>query len=982
MPIQPTIYFDVSDLLHYLRGNTAVSGIQRVQCEIIRNMSDVGQMEQVRFVVLDEAGAPSLIDTAALLDFIEHVRSDTVARAELDDRLDALFNRVTPSFIRPHDIFLTIGAFWSVRGVGPLLQALKNSGVIIGIYIHDIFNITDPDYFKGRDSRIFIKSFVEAVTFADIILTTSEFNKASLIKHMASRNLQPLPVHVVPLAQELSIPAIDGNVSSIVADIANSEFVLCVGTIEVRKNPTYLFNIWKLMIRSGRTAIPRLVFVGRSGWLVQDLMEQLEACNYLDGKIVILHDVTDVELALLYRRCLLTMFPSWAEGWGLPVGESLAHGKICITSKAGAVPEVAGELADYLDPYNARDGLEVLLRYLDDPELRRRREREIAHHFKPRSWRKVAENFLNSAQVLADQIQPFEGVAAIKLPPNTYLRISSDAAAMPLNAMNGELSADLICISGWQQPEIWGVRAKEPVTVLRFRGHAPAGTRIYLIMHLISACSDLLRIRISSGSGAETEVSLEGWSDKLAVLPCAVEPDDLVSVCMSMVGSGAGASEDAAVRYWGLNGILYFEPERLGGEVLKHLTNSHSPRQTRRLVPATLGGQPDLSERFAHRDRVPLIPAAPLDNKHCAASLDAFLHSADSYWRPPRLSTSYCDAPIFADHEDRQIFYNGLGCKIGMVTDHVTLIRRSDQFVSMSRFTEGSVFDRSGVSRAFGYLEKPSSPIAWLSGEAGRIWTSEKWLAAAPFYDKSYAVFYNGNLHNYYHWMTEGILSLDILSRGMGPNSDLHIALPKSMDINAVFDHRESLRAMGLDQYPIFEVEANLIKVREAIWVESDLLESMPASSLKDFQRRVAARYAGLGRRRNRRLLVARRGSTRKIHNIKQVEAFLSKYNFETVYLEGMKVTDQIMLFQSAEFVIGVHGAGLANLLFCEPGTKVIEFMPFVEMRPFMWLISEKLDLVHGMQFCVAAGGQGFQAAVDVDIGKLQALYRMVDAHC
>ena len=138
MPIQPTIYFDVSDLLHYLRGNTAVSGIQRVQCEIIRNMSDVGQMEQVRFVVLDEAGAPSLIDTAALLDFIEHVRSDTVARAELDDRLDALFNRVTPSFIRPHDIFLTIGAFWSVRGVGPLLQALKNSGVIIGIYIHDI----------------------------------------------------------------------------------------------------------------------------------------------------------------------------------------------------------------------------------------------------------------------------------------------------------------------------------------------------------------------------------------------------------------------------------------------------------------------------------------------------------------------------------------------------------------------------------------------------------------------------------------------------------------------------------------------------------------------------------------------------------------------------------------------------------------------------------------------------------------------------
>ncbi len=980
MPIQPTIYFDVSDLLQYLRGNTAVSGIQRVQCEIIRNMPDVGQMEQVRFVVLDKVGAPRLIDTAALLDFIEHVRSDTVTRAQLDDRLDALFNRVAPSFIRPDDIFLTIGAFWSVRGVGPLLQALRNSGVIVGIYIHDIFNITDPDYFKGRDSRIFIKGFVEAVTFANFILTTSEFNKASLIKHMASRNLQPLPVHVVPLAQELSISATDGNVSSIVADIANSEFVLCVGTIEVRKNPTYLFNIWKLIIRSGRTAMPRLVFVGRSGWLVQDLMEQLEACNYLDGKIVVLHDVTDVELALLYRKCLLTMFPSWGEGWGLPVGESLAHGKISITSKAGAIPEVAGELADYIDPYNARNGLEVLLRYLDDPERRRGREREIARHFKPRSWRKVAEDVLNSAQALADQIRPVEGVAAIKLPPNTYLRINSDAAAMPLNATDGQLSADLICISGWRQPEIWGVWAKAPVTVLRFRAHASAGTRIHLIMRLMSGSSDLRRIRISSGSGAETEVSLEGWSDKLAVLPCAVEPGDLVSVRMSMVSTGAGASEDAAVRYWGLNGILYFEPGRLGGEALERLTVSHS--STRHLMQPAPADQPDPSQSFAHRGLIPLVPAAPLDDKRRAASLDAFPHSADSYWQSPSSSKSYRDAPIFADHADRQVFYNALDCEIGAVADHIRLIRRSDQYVSMSRFTEGSVFDRSGASRGLGYLQKPPSPVAWLSREADRIWTSEKWLTAAPCYEKSYLIFFNGNLHNYYHWMTEGILSLDILSRAIGPDPNLNIALPKSMDINAVFDHRESLGVLDLDRYNIVEVAANLIKVREAIWVDNPDVKTMPVSCLKDFQQRVAARYADAGGQRNRRLLVARRWSTREIHNIEQVQAFLSKYDFETVYLEGMRVVDQILLFQSAEFVIGPHGAALTNLLFCEPGTKVIEFMPSVEMRPFFWLISEKLDLVYGMQFCAAAGGQGFQAAIDVDIGKLQALYRMVDAHC
>jgi capsular polysaccharide biosynthesis protein len=243
-------------------------------------------------------------------------------------------------------------------------------------------------------------------------------------------------------------------------------------------------------------------------------------------------------------------------------------------------------------------------------------------------------------------------------------------------------------------------------------------------------------------------------------------------------------------------------------------------------------------------------------------------------------------------------------------------------------------------------------------------------------------VFFNGNLHNYYHWMAEGLLSLDILSRAIGPDADLRIALPKSMDINAVFDHRQSLQATGLDRYQIIEVAADLIHVREAIWVDGDdFVRSVPAPCVKDFQQRLAAKYAAARGPRDKRLLVARRGPTRKMHNIEQVQALLSKYEFETVYLEGMSIVDQIMLFQRAEFVIGAHGAGLTNLLFCEPGTKVIEFMPLAEVRPFYWLISEKLGLVHGMQFCTAAEGQGFQAAIAIDIDKLEALYGMLDAH-
>jgi capsular polysaccharide biosynthesis protein len=321
--------------------------------------------------------------------------------------------------------------------------------------------------------------------------------------------------------------------------------------------------------------------------------------------------------------------------------------------------------------------------------------------------------------------------------------------------------------------------------------------------------------------------------------------------------------------------------------------------------------------------------------------------------------------------------------QIGGISDCLKLIKRSDQFVSMSRFTNGSVFDRSGVSRAFGHLHvfPPSELPPWLSNEADDLWVAEESLATAPCYEHSFLIFSDGSLRNYFHWLVEGLLSLDVLSRALGPNSNLKIALPKSSDIDVLIDHRETLRAVGLDKYEIVEVEANLIRVQEAIWVDNHNVDAMPALCLKDFQQRVSALYAGLRGPRNRRLLVARRGPTRTIHNIGQVQSFLSRYGFETVYLEGMSMVDQIVLFQSAELIISPHGAGLANLLFCEPGTKVIELTPSIEMRQYFWLISEKLDLVHALQFCATVPDQNFDAALNVDIRKLQALLRMVDAH-
>jgi glycosyltransferase involved in cell wall biosynthesis len=157
--------------------------------------------------------------------------------------------------------------------------------------------------------------------------------------------------------------------------------VLFVSTIEPRKNHRLLVQIWRRLIeRHGADAVPALVFAGQIGWLVDDLLSELAASHYLDGKIVLAGALADEELRQAYRSCLFTVFPSLCEGWGLPIEESLVQGKFCVASNRTAIPEAGGDLIDYFDPSNDDDALAKIERLLLDPaylgRLRSRTDRQ------------------------------------------------------------------------------------------------------------------------------------------------------------------------------------------------------------------------------------------------------------------------------------------------------------------------------------------------------------------------------------------------------------------------------------------------------------------------------------------------------------------------------------------------------------------------------------------------------------------------------
>jgi glycosyltransferase involved in cell wall biosynthesis len=126
-------------------------------------------------------------------------------------------------------------------------------------------------------------------------------------------------------------------------------FALTVGTFEIRKNHRLLIDLWHELVADPGFDLD-LVIVGMPGWRVDDVIARLEASPLFGTRIFWLRRLPDAALSWLYDNCHVMLFPSFYEGWGLPVVEALQHGRPVIASNRGATPEAGLGAALLLDP--------------------------------------------------------------------------------------------------------------------------------------------------------------------------------------------------------------------------------------------------------------------------------------------------------------------------------------------------------------------------------------------------------------------------------------------------------------------------------------------------------------------------------------------------------------------------------------------------------------------------------------------------------
>jgi glycosyltransferase involved in cell wall biosynthesis len=291
------------------------------------------------------------------------------------------------------DWFINLGASWDMPYDPAFLAQLRAGQVRFGLMVYDLIPELFPEWaLRGTDGayRAWLRDTVPA---ADAVFTISDCTASDLRRCLtaAGKNV-PTPV-VLPVGSIAPVDTLD-----LPSPIPN-QYVLLVSTMEIRKNHLLMFRVWRQLLETmPAEQVPDLVFAGKVGWLTEDFRQQLNNCNWLNGKIKFLASPSEPELAALYRHCLFTVFPSFYEGWGLPVSESLTFGKTVAASNRSSIPEAGGSFCAYFNPDNLDDAYGTIAKLILVPAAREKLETHIANNFNPPTWQDTATALL---QILA-----------------------------------------------------------------------------------------------------------------------------------------------------------------------------------------------------------------------------------------------------------------------------------------------------------------------------------------------------------------------------------------------------------------------------------------------------------------------------------------------------------------------------------------------------------------------------------------------------
>lgn len=382
-----TVYLDVSNLLE----QTFLTGIQRVVREVA-----------VRLLHTPGLQIKLLRNQQKKLCF--EVIPETVFREALAGRLpgkNVQFPALTPEQLIPGSVFYDIDAVWGSQPQRAwLYPLLRKQGVMIATFVHDIIPITEPQYCYPNTVCQFMNYTGAVLSCADSIFVSTQATANAV--HSLQRQVESpaTPIAVTGLGADFAPTAAQGNISQDVKQAVDGKpYVLLVSTLEPRKNHTVLLDAFEHGLFDAGMV---LVFAGRIGWGVEELEKRIQSHPQRGKQFFHFSGQNDATIDYLYRHAFVTAYPSFNEGFGLPVIESLERGVPVVASDRAVLREVGRNDCLYCDPDNPGEWAELFARLLHNPE-EMAAWRQRLKDFQAPTWDEAAANMAEALR----RLEPF-----------------------------------------------------------------------------------------------------------------------------------------------------------------------------------------------------------------------------------------------------------------------------------------------------------------------------------------------------------------------------------------------------------------------------------------------------------------------------------------------------------------------------------------------------------------------------------------------
>jgi glycosyltransferase involved in cell wall biosynthesis len=270
-------------------------------------------------------------------------------------------------------------------------KTMTKRGIKCVFMVHDLIPLTHAEYCRPGVAKVHRMRIHIALTHANGLITNSQSTLDSLTTEARSSKLPVPPTVVARLASSvMRRPSSDRPI--------NAPFFVILGTIEPRKNHWFILHIWRRLVEQLGTTAPKLVVIGRRGWECENVEDLLDRCVSLRGVVSEEANCSDERLHAFLQHAQALLFPSFVEGYGMPLAEALSLNVPVLASDLEVFREIASDIPDYLDPLDGPGWLSSIRAYASEGSPERAAQLVRIKRFREPSW---DEHFEQVDQFLA-----------------------------------------------------------------------------------------------------------------------------------------------------------------------------------------------------------------------------------------------------------------------------------------------------------------------------------------------------------------------------------------------------------------------------------------------------------------------------------------------------------------------------------------------------------------------------------------------------